>query len=80
MQKKSEALPQRGPLKIAVFGSVGVGKSCLMHQLTKWIFPEEYDPTIEDVWKYAFCAKAKISCLARGMGQKSIHSLNNFTI
>lgn len=37
--------------KICVFGSGGVGKSCLTMQFVQGIFMHRYDPTIEDVYK-----------------------------
>ncbi|CAF1506330.1 unnamed protein product [Adineta ricciae] len=36
---------------ICVFGSGGVGKSCLTMQFVQGVFLEKYDPTIEDVYK-----------------------------
>lgn len=38
--------------KISVLGEGGVGKSAISTQLTKRQFEEEYDPTIEDSYKY----------------------------
>ncbi|KAJ6244384.1 ras-like protein [Anaeramoeba flamelloides] len=35
--------------KIRVAGEYGVGKTTLIHQFTQNYFPEEYDPTIEDL-------------------------------
>ncbi|CAF3239146.1 unnamed protein product [Rotaria socialis] len=37
--------------KLCVFGSGGVGKSCLTMQFVQGIFMSKYDPTIEDVYK-----------------------------
>ncbi|CAF4028072.1 unnamed protein product [Rotaria magnacalcarata] len=37
--------------KLCVFGSGGVGKSCLTMQFVQGIFMPKYDPTIEDVYK-----------------------------
>ncbi|CAF0933496.1 unnamed protein product [Adineta ricciae] len=37
--------------KLCVFGSGGVGKSCLTMQFVQRIFMPRYDPTIEDVYK-----------------------------
>lgn len=37
--------------KLCVFGSGGVGKSCLTMQFVQGIFLPKYDPTIEDVYK-----------------------------
>ncbi|CAF0900248.1 unnamed protein product [Rotaria sp. Silwood1] len=37
--------------KICIFGSGGVGKSCLTMQFVQGIFMPKYDPTIEDVYK-----------------------------
>eukprot|EP01122_Echinamoeba_exundans_P002536 TRINITY_DN12477_c0_g1_i1.p1 TRINITY_DN12477_c0_g1~~TRINITY_DN12477_c0_g1_i1.p1 ORF type:complete len:218 (-),score=37.45 TRINITY_DN12477_c0_g1_i1:187-840(-) len=39
------------PLKIGFIGSIGVGKSSLIWQITKGIFPDEFDPTIEDTYR-----------------------------
>ncbi|CAF1161775.1 unnamed protein product [Rotaria sp. Silwood1] len=36
---------------VCVFGSGGVGKSCLTMQFVQGIFMPKYDPTIEDVYK-----------------------------
>ncbi|CAF2515952.1 unnamed protein product [Rotaria sp. Silwood2] len=36
---------------VCVFGSGGVGKSCLTIQFVQGIFMPKYDPTIEDVYK-----------------------------
>ncbi|CAF0897594.1 unnamed protein product [Adineta steineri] len=37
--------------KLCVFGTGGVGKSCLTMQFVQGIFLPKYDPTIEDVYK-----------------------------
>lgn len=34
-----------------VLGAGGVGKSSLVVQITQGIFPEQYDPTIEDEYR-----------------------------
>lgn len=39
------------PIKIAVFGTGGVGKSAFTVQYVQHIFVEKYDPTIEDTYR-----------------------------
>ncbi|CAF1100998.1 unnamed protein product [Didymodactylos carnosus] len=36
---------------LVIFGSGGVGKSCLTMQFVRNVFMEKYDPTIEDVYR-----------------------------
>lgn len=71
-QKKEE-------VNLVVFGSGGVGKSCLIVQLIQNLFVESYDPTLEDSYRKEVKIQDKgvVLDILDTAGQEEFHSLRD---
>jgi small GTP-binding protein len=75
----SKTKEKKEEVKLVVFGSGGVGKSCLIVQLIQNMFVESYDPTLEDSYRkdVKILDKPFVLDILDTAGQEEFHSLRD---